>query len=158
MDAISSLLTAGAADAVAISAPEHEPLSYGGLRDLAARTIEDLNAMGIGRGDRVAIVLGNGPEMAAAFVSIAAGAGTAPLNPGYRHDEFEFYLGDLKPKALVLDAGVASPAREVAAHHSVPIVELHADRNAAAGTFRLQPLTAMRGTPDAPGPAQQDDV
>jgi hypothetical protein len=41
----------------------------GGHRD----TVADLNARGIGRGDRVAIVLPNGPEMAAAFIAVARG-------------------------------------------------------------------------------------
>ena len=41
-----------------------------------------LNARGVGRGDRVAIVLPNGPEMATAFLAVAATATTAPLNPG----------------------------------------------------------------------------
>ncbi len=54
--------------------------------------------MGIGRGDRVAIVLPNGPEMAASFVAIAAGATTAPLNPAYKRDEFDFYLADLNAR------------------------------------------------------------
>ena len=92
---ISALLRAGAADTVALSAPNRPDLSYGGLRRQADRTVDGLNARGIGRGDRVAIVLPNGPEMASAFVSIAAGAATAPLNPAYRQPEFEFYLEDL---------------------------------------------------------------
>ena len=57
-----------------------------------------LNALGIGRGDRVAIVLPNGPEMATAFVAVACGATTAPLNPAYRAEEFDFYLTDLRPR------------------------------------------------------------
>src|SRR5262249_7644543 len=156
MGTIASMLSVGAGEAVAVSAPERKPLTYGGLRDLAAKTVESLNAMGIGRGDRVAMVLGNGPEMAAAFVSIASGAATAPLNPGYRHDEFEFYLGDLRPKALVIDAGVASPSREVAAQLSIPIVELHADKDSAAGSFHLE--TSLRGKPASGGAAGADDV
>ncbi len=39
-------------------------LTHGGLRELAQRTVADLNRLGIGRNDRVAIVLPNGPEMA----------------------------------------------------------------------------------------------
>lgn len=54
-----------------------------------------LNALGLGRGDRVAIVLPNGPEMATAFVAVAAAASTAPLNPAYRADELDFYLTDI---------------------------------------------------------------
>ncbi|MCA1829437.1 MAG: acyl--CoA ligase [Myxococcales bacterium] len=155
MKTIPSLLAAGATGAPAIAAPGRKPTSYAALRALAARTVEDLNAMGIGRGDRVAIVLNNGPEMAAAFMSIASACATAPLNPGYRHDEFEFYLGDLQPKALVIDAGCPSPSREVAASLSIPIVELRGEKTAVAGTFRLE--TSLRGKAASPGPAQPDD-
>ena len=81
---------------------------------MAGETVTDLNRMGIGRNDRVAIVLPNGPEMAAAFIAIGCGATTAPLNPAYRAEEFDFYLSDLGAKALVILDGMESPAREVA--------------------------------------------
>src|SRR5438034_10309032 len=85
---ISELLEKGANDAAALSSPGGVPLSYRALRALVADTIKSLAAKGIGVGDRVAIVLDNGPEMAAAFLSIAAGATAAPLNPAYRAEEF----------------------------------------------------------------------
>ena len=78
---IPALLASGEAGRPAIRAPERPALTYGGLRSLAEGTVAALNAIGIGRGDRVAIVLPNGPEMAAAFVAIACGATTAPLAP-----------------------------------------------------------------------------
>jgi acyl-CoA synthetase (AMP-forming)/AMP-acid ligase II len=123
-ETIAQLLETGAADAIAISAPEGvPPLRYRDLRSLAERTVETLNALGIGRNDRVAIVLPNGPEMAASFVCIGAGATTAPLNPSYRAEEFEFYLADLRAKALVVEAGSDSPARGVAKKLAIPIIE-----------------------------------
>ena len=94
-DTVPALLRGGADAAPAIRAPERPALTYAGLRVLAERTVAALNRIGIGRGDRVAIVLPNGPEMAAAFVAIAAGATTAPLNAAYRAEEFSFYLTDL---------------------------------------------------------------
>src|SRR6266545_3311832 len=98
------IISNGAANDPAILAPERPALTFGALRHLAKETIARLNTLGIRRNDRVAIVLPNGPEMAAAFVAIAAGAATAPLNPAYRAEEFEFYLTDLRARALVLDA------------------------------------------------------
>ncbi len=99
-DTIPALLTRGEPDAPAVAAPDRPSLTFAGLRDLAKRTVSDLNKMGLGRGDRVAIVLPNGPEMATAFVTIASGAATAPLNPGYRSEEFDFYLSDLGATGL----------------------------------------------------------
>src|SRR5258705_362332 len=66
------LLKAGAGNEAALAAPGRPALTYDGLRALAERTISRLNALGIGRNDRVAIVLPNGAEMAAAFVAIGA--------------------------------------------------------------------------------------
>jgi acyl-CoA synthetase (AMP-forming)/AMP-acid ligase II len=153
------LLDQGDDDGIAIGAPEGgAPLRYRALRDLAKRTVERLNSFGIGRNDRVAIVLPNGPEMASSFVCVAAGATTAPLNPVYRAEEFEFYLTDLRAKALVVAAGADSPARAVAQKLNVPVVELHAERAKGAGWFSLEPLAAMGGQPRQGGFAQADDT
>ena len=155
-DTIPTLLDRATAEAPAIGAPGRPWLTHGGLRALRAGTVAALNGMGIGRGDRVAIVLPNGPEMAAAFVAIAGGATTAPLNPAYRADEFDFYLADLNARALVIQEGMDSPARTVAAARGVPIVELRPGE--AAGSFTLHPPAGLAGTPARAGGAAADDV
>ena len=127
----------GEDDHPAIEAPDRRPLSFGALRSLIDETVASLNAFGVGRGDRVAIVLPNGPEMAAAFVAIAAGARAAPLNPAYRAEEFEFYMSDLGAKALVVEAGGASAAIEPARKLGVVIVELRRQAELGAGAFAL---------------------
>ena len=132
---IPELLRTGAANAVAFSAPDRPDLTYAGLRRHVEATVAALNARGIGRNDRVAIVLPNGSEMASAFVAIAAGAATAPLNPAYRRPEFEFYLQDLGAKALVLAEGDDSPARAAAAALGVPVMDIRSDPGSPAGTF-----------------------
>ncbi len=157
-ETIEQLLAAGADDAPAISAPERETLTYGALRALVDRTVRALNDSGIGRGDAVAIVLPNGPEMAAAFVAIAAGATAAPLNPAYREDEFAFYLNDLESRLLIVMAGDNTPARAVAARQGIPIAELSVRPGMAAGEFSL--ATTGGGKPMAAGGgyAKPDDV
>jgi len=155
---IASLLEAGPADAPAIGAPEGvRSLFYRDLQALTRRTVETLNGLGIGRGDRVAIVLPNGAEMASSFVAVAAGAATAPLNPAYRAEELEFYLGDLKAKALVLEAGVESAARATARKMSIPVLELTADRARGAGWFTLATSGAASGRPARGGMGEKDD-
>src|ERR1700691_6686633 len=109
------LLAFGRGDAQAIAAPGAQALTYDGFRGHVGATVAALNGFGIGRNDRVGMVLPNGPEMATAFVAIACGATTAPLNPAYRAEEFEFYLSDLNAKALVILDGMESPAIAVAA-------------------------------------------
>ena len=106
------------------------------MRTQAQQTVAALNQRGIGRNDRVAIVLPNGAEMATAFVSVACGATTAPLNPAYRLDEFEFYLSDLNAKALIVEQGSESPAVAAADKLGIPVLRIVAGE--AAGTFRFE--------------------
>ncbi len=114
-------------DSIALPAPGRRPLSYGRLGDHIAEVVGSLNSKGVGRNDRVAIVLPNGPEMATAFLSVASGATCAPLNPAYGAREFDFYLSDLNAKALLILSGMDSPASEVARNHGIPIIELVPD-------------------------------
>ena len=62
---LKDLLAQGAEAAAAVSAPGRPTLSHGALRLLIEATLARLNGLGLGRNDRVAIVLDNGPEMAA---------------------------------------------------------------------------------------------
>ncbi|MCK6371769.1 MAG: acyl--CoA ligase [Gammaproteobacteria bacterium] len=152
---ILELLARGAGQAPAIGAPGRRPLDYDGLRALSARTVAALNGFGIGRNDPVAIVLPNGPEMATAFVAIAAGATTAPLNPAYREEEFDFYLGDLQARLLVLAEGAEGPALAVARRRGIPVARLAFDPAAPAGEFTL---SAGVGRAAAGGSAGGDDI
>jgi oxalate---CoA ligase len=123
--------------AIAIAAPNRLPLTYGRLYAQLQETVKTLNSMGLGRGDRVAIVLPNGPEMALAFLAVGACATCAPLNPTYVASEFEFYLEDLNAKALIVRSGIDSPARAVAIARNIPIIELVPQFEAEAGIFHL---------------------
>ena len=157
-ETLSELLAQGDEDAVAIGAPGLQPLPYRQLRSLVARTVERLNALGIGRNDRVAIALKNGPEMATAFVAVAASATAAPLNPNYCDEQFEFYLTDLRPKALLVEARVDSPSRAVAERLSIPVIELQPWRHLGAGEFSLETNGSSFGNGSASGVAGPDDI
>ena len=148
---LKDLLSVGVDAATAISAPSRMPLSYEGLRALVGTTLSSLNALGVGRNDRVAIVLDNGPEMAACYMACASGTTSAPLNPAYRADEFEFYLSDLHAKALIVERGSTSPAVEVAHRLGVRVVDLAVPAGAPAGSFILASRDGGAGSPAASG-------
>jgi len=148
------LLARGASNAPAISAPARSPLTFDALRNLVSATIASLNALGIGRNDRVAIVLANGPEMATCFMACASGVTSAPLNPAYRADEFEFYLGDLNAKALIVEQASTSPAIAVAQKLGVRIIDLVADAGQGAGNFTLVARDAAAEPASGATPAQ----
>src|SRR5882724_10727580 len=113
---VADLLRRGDAKAEAIGAPGRTPMTRGALMALVDKVGGALRAVGV--------VMPNGPENAAAFVSVACWATAAPLNSGYREDEFDFYLGDLDAKALIIPAGLDSPARTVAAKRGIRMIEL----------------------------------
>jgi len=153
-----ALFATGDDAAPAISAPGRPALNHGQLRALVGKTISSLNALGVGRNDRVAIVLPNGPEMATCFIAVASGTTSAPLNPAYRAEEFEFYLNDLNARILIVERGSQSPAVDVARKLGVRVVDLVADAKGAAGDFELvarEPGTAAAANP---GYAEADDV
>ena len=139
----------------AVGAPARPDATAGDLLALVDRTVAALNGLGIGRGDRLAIVLDNGPEMVAAFLAGAAACTTAPLNPAYREDEFAFYLDDLKAKALLVTEGSQSPALAAAARVGIPLIRLRAREEGPAGLFDLAGAAAVAARP---GLANPDDV
>ncbi len=153
---VKALLEGHASDAKALGAPGRDWLSYGGLRDLSAEVSASLRGFGIGPSDRVAIVLPNGPEMAAAFVTIAQAATTAPLNPAYREDEYAFYLEDLGAKAIVLADGYDGPALAAAKTLGLMVLRTVVAEGAPAGQFTLSADGATGAALPAGDPADGD--
>jgi len=158
MQTLTEWLAAGQDADTCLSATGAAPLTYAGLRKLASYVEQSLNAVGIGRNDRVALVLPNGADMASSFITVAACSTSAPLNPSYRADEFEFYLNDLNAKALIVEAGSISPAIEVARKLGVSILVLHPSPAHGAGSFTLDTSARTTSAPTHPGAALPDDV
>ena len=151
-DTLAAILADKDARADAIGAPGRDWMTFGDLRALSAEVEAQLRGFGVGAGDRVAIVLPNGPEMAAAFVTIAQAAVTAPLNPAYQRDEYSFYLEDLKAKALVVPEGYQGPALEAAAPLGLSVLRLKAETGGPAGRFRLEGEASAPAAAGKPGP------
>jgi acyl-CoA synthetase (AMP-forming)/AMP-acid ligase II len=148
---VTDLLRRGDAKAEAIGAPGRKPMTRGQLMELVDKTGGALRSIGVGAEDAVGIVMPNGPENAAAFVAVACWATAAPLNPGYREDEFDFYLSDLNAKALIIQAGPDAPARAVAARRGIWVIELIPDETGPAGSFNLSvPFTNAGSAHPAP--------
>lgn len=153
---LASLFALHPGSALAIGAPDRPWLTYDGLRGQGDIVRAALHGAGIGRGDRVAIVLPNGPEMAAAFVTVAQVAVTAPLNPAYKREEFDFYLSDLKARAIILPEGHRGPALDAALAQELVILRLSFDASQPAGTFSLRG-EGLGGGADETAP-RADDV
>lgn len=76
------------------------------------KTLADL---GILPGDTIAIAFPNTIELAVAFLAISfQRAISAPLNPAYKQEEFEFYLQDLSATIILLPKGAVAENGEAA--------------------------------------------
>ena len=140
-------------DSAAIGAPDRPSLTFGRLRSLIDETGAALRGHGVGRSDRVAIVLPNGPEMATLFMGVAGAAVAAPLNPSYKQDEFEYYISDLNTKLLIVEKSSTSPAIEAAGKLGVTVATIDWPDGAPAGDFTMS--GAIGG--DAPTDGEKDD-
>ncbi len=143
-------------DATFLIAPgKQSPLTYQGLSRHVAHTLRVLHYKGIGHGDCVAMVLPNGPEMITASIAVMAGAIGAPLNPAMRREEFEFFLSDLNPKCLLLQADSDSPARAVAKDKNIPVLDLMSSPSESAGIFTLSGSTDLSPGKEGLGKASE---
>src|SRR5687767_5619963 len=129
----------------AIILPEQDiRVSYGQLRDQVTAVATALAAAGVRRGDRVGMALPNGLPTIVAFLAASEVGTAAPLNPGYKEDEFRFFLEDTNARVLLLPPEGAEEARR-AAGDRIPILTVQMD---ATGIITLSdnPVSARAAT------------
>jgi len=146
------LIQVAPAERAAIILPEPGiRVSYKHLRDQVTEMADALAALGIRRGDRVATYLPNGLPTIVSFLAASIAGTAAPLNPGYREDEVNFYLEDTGAKVLLCPPEGAEGARNAAAARGVPVYSLDMD---SSGFVRIVGAPGGKSA-DAPAP---DDV
>jgi len=105
----------------------------------------NLTAFGVQAGDRVALLLGNGPEfLIVLFAALRLGAIAVPLNTREQRSGLEYSLDDCTASVLVYDAELAD---KVPAAESIPAVRHRfvvggADRQATPFADLLKPAEA----------------
>ena len=145
------LLEAIPADQTAVILPEQDiRISYGQLRKQVMAVAEALAASGVGRGDRVGMALPNGLPTIVSFLAASQVGTAAPLNPGYKEEEFRFYLEDTNARVLLLPPEGADDARR-AAGDRVPVLTVEMSDT---GEVSLAGVTAKRSF----DPPNVDDV
>ena len=149
---LNRILERGQGDDLAIDVPGGTRLTYRELREQVAAVADELSRMGLGRGDRIALVLPNCVEAIVLFVAAATVGTAAPLNPAYKEDEFRFYLEDVDARALVVPPGQAAAARRAIPSGAI-LVEASLDE---AGSIRLESETPRDESRSAGGPADED--
>jgi acyl-CoA synthetase (AMP-forming)/AMP-acid ligase II len=125
----------------AVVLPEHGiRVTYGELRNQVEAMAGALADAGMRRGDRIGMALSNGLPMIVSFLAASVAGTAAPLNPGYKEEEFRFFLEDTNAKVLLLPPDGAEEARK-AAGERVPILPVDLD---SSGTVRLSGSTGRQ--------------
>ena len=142
--------SAGTKAALAIPASEPADMqlvSYAQLASAASQVQRHLEALGVERGDRVALSMPNVALMPALYYGIvAAGAICVPLNPLLSGAELEYHLRDSGAKVLFAFAGT-----RLASEASSTVLVKN-------GTVRCEIFTGGEGSPVAPFDAPAETV
>lgn len=142
--------SAGSKAALAIPASESadmQVVSYAQLASAASQVQRHLEALGVERGDRVALSMPNVALMPALYYGIvAAGAICVPLNPLLSGAELEYHLRDSGAKVLFAFAGT-----RLASEASSTVLVKN-------GSVRCEVFTGGEGSPVAPFDAPTETV
>jgi oxalate---CoA ligase len=142
----------------AVFIPDGPEVSYEQLQNQIEAVTAALREGGVQTGEPIAIVLPNNLEFLVAFLGTTwARAIAAPLNPGYKVEEFRFYMEDAGAKAVIVARG-DHPARDAGRQLQIPIWECGLDEQQRVFvrlTTHHSPLTTHHSPPTTPTP---DDV
>jgi long-chain acyl-CoA synthetase len=133
----------------AAAAPGKEALVAGDRRltfvelDAAASALAaHLHALGIARGDRVAVLLPNGAEAAVAiYGALRAGAAFVPLNPTIKADKLAYVLNDCQATAVVTEDTLAPLAEQARGEAKSVRHVLRADDDRPVGSLPASPIS-----------------
>ncbi|MFG2457070.1 amino acid adenylation domain-containing protein [Streptomyces sp. NPDC048523] len=99
-------------DAVAVAGGER-PLSYGALWEASGRWAAYLAGVGVGRGDRVVVVLERSPELVAVLLGVwRVGAAYVPVDVGSPAERVAFVVADAGAVLVVDDLRAAEGVRD----------------------------------------------
>jgi long-chain acyl-CoA synthetase len=89
-----------------------QKLTYGELRDKVRRLADALKAMGVQKGDRVALMLPNCPQFIISYYGVLeAGAVVTNVSPLHVEREIEYELNDSGAETIIcLDMDSSTPA------------------------------------------------
>lgn len=94
---------------------EGQELSFASLDNSADGAASALAALGVERGDRVAVMLPNGLDAVTAIYGvIRSGGALTPLNPDLKREKLHAILADSQPRVLLCDAEREETARAAA--------------------------------------------
>jgi benzoate-CoA ligase family protein len=148
-------LEAGRGGKVAVRAGDRE-VTYQQLLANACAAGRAFRALGIGREQRVLLVLDDTPAFPAAFLgAIRAGLVPVPLNPLFKPDDYHYLLADSDAEAVVVDLDLFGKVREAVAARGEPVQLITV--GGAEGTHDFDELLVEHAGELAPADSHRDD-
>ncbi|AWX56390.1 long-chain fatty acid--CoA ligase [Brevibacillus brevis] len=103
-------------------------VTYKELNQQVDRFAAGLSAQGIGKGDGVALVLGNSPEFVIAYYGIIrVGAFAVPINPLFTSGEITYILDNSQAKAVIAHISVEPKLSEIKGQLENPKLVIYTD-------------------------------
>lgn len=127
------------------------PLSYRELGDDLARFGTQLRQAGFDRESRIAVALPRGVHAALAAVVVACTAVLVPIDQQLTVPEIETKFDLLRPRAIIVPRDGHSPARKVAIHLGITVIEATLSRNAISLHLDV-PQIGQAVAPEMPTP------
>ncbi|RMD48122.1 MAG: AMP-dependent synthetase [Alphaproteobacteria bacterium] len=139
------------------AAAERREISFGAFRERADRLANALAALGVGRGDRVGVLLAQSAEVLISHVAIwKLGAISLPLFIPFGPDALAWRLGDSAARALITDR--ASLPKVAAIRDRLPALEhVIAVDGPEAGALGLEELLARAAPRRETAPTAAED-
>jgi len=124
-------------------------ISYRQLSDAARRLAGLLASAGVGRGDRVGLMMPNVPAFPVAFYgALTAGAVVVPMNPLLKGREVAYYLGDSGARLLFAWHDFAGEAAKGAADAGAEVIQVD-DADLSSPLAGQSPVAATADAADS---------
>ena len=114
-----------------------------------------LNGWGIGRGDRVALIVGPRPEALVGILCVASATTVMPINPKATSDELKEALVHLEADAVIVSEELEAAA-QTARVLGLTVLSLQPRAETVTGSFDL--TGGITGTATLPGPPESADI
>jgi acyl-CoA synthetase (AMP-forming)/AMP-acid ligase II len=142
--------------AIALLAPGRPALTFGALLASVESIARSLAEFGLGRGNRIAVALPGGPELAMAVLAVSDGCTCVPINPALDEAACAELLQATHVDALLVPNDGGSTAERLARSLALPVIRIVFRDHDPAGSFEL--ITDVPRRLRSPEPPQPDDV
>ncbi len=129
-------------NAPALVTTQFAPLTYRELQFQIDSARSRLRQAGFADGARIAVALPSGAQAALTMAVLACSAVVIPLDPKLTFTELKRCMNILQPEAVLVLRDVNSPARRLAEHLNLPVIEMD---SASAGNLALEFLPPQIG-------------